>query len=353
MRALAMRSADGIQSGVIFITKILHCEHVKQNLATGTENRPLRAAWIQLILIKLLLVPMNEFNNTAPMKTKNAFPFIQVDVFCASPSQPMTGNPVAVVFNTDDWTAEQMQRVARWTNLSETTFASKVSANQYHLRIFTPGGELPFAGHPSLGSAFAVAQHLKLSGQKISLTQHCGVGAIALEVNMQASAAKLVLPKAFLTSISAADQQELEQALGCTLQAAPMIVDLGPKWLTAPIATGEALLALQPNLDKIGVLSQRLGITGVNLFGQYQSSDEVEVRSFAPHLGVPEDPVCGSGNGAVAYYRRDQQHISVSQYQARQGRAIARDGAIQIGFEANQIWLGGVCLSVVSGEISL
>jgi PhzF family phenazine biosynthesis protein len=298
---------------------------------------------------------------TTHMKTLSEIAFYQVDVFSASPTEPFTGNPVAVLFDTQGMSAERMQQIARWTNLSETTFVSDVSATGYSLRIFTPGGELPFAGHPSLGTAFAVARHQGLSGTDIHLLQRCGVGDVAIVVNTQAASVKLELPKAQLTPISQQASSELFAALcgqlGCELADDPMIVDLGPRWLTVPVSSGEVLLAVKPNLNAIAALSRKLNITGVNVFGEYASSEHnskrFEVRSFAPAFGVPEDPVCGSGNGAVAYYLRDHSKAGLTEHRARQGRAIQRDGHIAITYDGDAIWLGGFCINSVIGKIDV
>jgi PhzF family phenazine biosynthesis protein len=279
--------------------------------------------------------------------------FYQVDVFSASPSQPFTGNPVAVLFDTEDLSTERMQQIARWTNLSETTFVSAASATGYAVRIFTPGGELPFAGHPSLGSAFAAAHQQGLNGASLSLTQRCGVGDVAIEVNTLAGSAQLQLPAAQLTAITQQSVNELSVALGCELADEPRIVDLGPRWLTVPVSSGDVLLAIKPNLNAIAALSRKLNLTGVNVYGPYDEKGKFEVRSFAPALGVPEDPVCGSGNGAVAYYLRDHVKAGLSDHSARQGRAIDRDGQIAITYKGDAIWLGGTCINAVIGKIDV
>jgi PhzF family phenazine biosynthesis protein len=291
------------------------------------------------------------------MKTLSEIAFYQVDVFSASPTEPFTGNPVAVLFDTQGMSAERMQQIARWTNLSETTFVSAVSPSGYSLSIFTPGGELPFAGHPSLGTAFAVARHQGLSGPDIHLLQRCGVGDVAIVVNTQAASVKLELPKAQLAPISQQATSELSAALGYELADDPMIVDLGPRWLTVPVSSGDVLLAIKPNLNAIATLSRKLNITGVNVFGEYAHVEDrtkrFEVRSFAPAFGVPEDPVCGSGNGAVAFYLRDHSKAGLTEHRARQGRAIQRDGHIAITYKGDAIWLGGFCINSVIGKIDV
>lgn len=282
--------------------------------------------------------------------------FYQVDVFCTAAHSPFTGNPVAVVLDAQSLSTEQMQTFARWTNLSETTFVTYEAARpqEYTVRIFTPGGELPFAGHPSLGTAWAVATHYKLSdSHNTALTQHCGVGAVAIQIN--AAGASLKLPPATFTAISTAQQAQVALALNAEPIGPATIIDLGPRWLTVPLASGEALLAVTPDMAAIDLLSRKLSLTGLNVIGKYANSAaagaNLEVRSFAPTFGVNEDPVCGSGNGAGAYYLREHQQ-QTSDYEARQGRAIHRDGRITIEYKGNDIWLGGICINCIVGQLN-
>lgn len=297
-------------------------------------------------------------------------PFYQVDVFCADAQSPLTGNPLAVIFDAQGLTTEQMQTIARWTNLSETTFVTYKldTPNEYSVRIFTPGGELPFAGHPSLGTAWAVATHYELfnngltdddladdgHSETIELTQQCALGPIRLA--LKHNDVSLQLPRATLTAISPAQQEQLALSLGATLTGPGIIVDLGPRWLTVPLQSGEALLAAKPVTALIDSLSRELGITGINAIGKYKVPDstgaQLEVRSFAPSFGVIEDPVCGSGNGAAAYYLREHQHQK-SDYIARQGRAISRNGRIKIAYKDDDIWLGGICINCVVGNLNM
>jgi PhzF family phenazine biosynthesis protein len=172
-------------------------------------------------------------------------------------------------------------------------------------------------------------------------------------VELGSGSARLKLPPATYASVSANQTALLAKALGCDLVGVPQIVDLGPKWLTVGVGTGEDLLRLKPNLELIDRLSRELHVTGVNVFGEYVEVSQFEVRSFAPTYGVPEDPVCGSGNGAVAFYLRDQAQRSLQRYNARQGRAIERDGRIQIHYDGADIWLGGVCVNCVVGALNV
>jgi PhzF family phenazine biosynthesis protein len=298
---------------------------------------------------------MNLIKTNNPDGDKHAVS--QIDVFCNQSSArqvaPLTGNPVAVVFDAHNLSDSKMQQIARWTNLSETTFVTSLQVNgDYELRIFTPGNELPFAGHPSLGSAFAIARRLGLKGDSIALNQHCGVGVISLVVDAERGFAKLKLPTAVSQEVTTETMTTMRNAIGCELVGQAKVVNLGPTWLTVGAVSGESLLNAKLDLALIGALSEKLGITGVNLFG-LNSDGTYEVRSFAPHLGIPEDPVCGSGNGAVGYYLRDHadNKPSGNKYTARQGRAIGRNGQISIEYAGSDIWLGGFCASVIEGAM--
>lgn len=270
--------------------------------------------------------------------------FKQVDVFTAV---PFKGNPVAVILDGDGLTTEQMQAIARWTNLSETTFVCKPSHPEadYLLRIFGPQTELPFAGHPTIGSAHAWLSSGGAPRKAGELVQECGVGLVRLKTD--SSGIRLALPKAQFRQVSDDVRTALEEAVGARLQDVPVVVDLGITWLTVPVSSGELLRSLRPDMAKVAAVARLAGTNGVNLFGS--DGDVVEVRSFAPHEGTPEDPVCGSGNGAVAYYLRERR--GPVDYAARQGRCIGRDGHLRVVHDKDAIWLGGQAVNCIEGTL--
>lgn len=276
-----------------------------------------------------------------------------VDAFSATPLQ---GNPVAVVVDAEGLDTDAMQRIARWTNLSETTFILPPTASSatHRVRIFTPRSELPFAGHPTLGSAHA-AREYGLVGAEHELLQECGAGLVAVRVD--ADGYRLKLPPAAQTVLSAQATNTLHRLIGRTIDTtrAPFIVDVGPHWIVARAVDRDALLALQPDFTQLASLERELGVTGLTLFADATNEGvpALEVRSFAPSQGVDEDPVCGSGNGAVAAYRLSQGLIAPgTRYAAAQGRCVGRDGRVQVSIEGNgEIWIGGACVSVVDGTI--
>ncbi len=276
-------------------------------------------------------------------------PFMQVDVFT---ERPYLGNPVAVVLDAAGLDDAAMQAIARWTNLSETTFVlpAEDPAADYRLRIFTPGGELPFAGHPTLGSAHALLESGERDARNGRLVQQCGAGLVPISIDEAGRRLWLRLPDARFAPLDATAHAALESALGLALAPGAAAVDVGPVWITARAASGEAVLAARPDLAAIARLSQRLRATGVTVFGSYEGDAERhEVRSFAPGAGVPEDPVCGSGNGCVAaWLARGGEHAP---YVARQGRALGRDGRVAVRHASGAIEIGGAAVTCIRGEI--
>jgi len=277
--------------------------------------------------------------------------FKQVDVFTRV---PFRGNPVAVVLEGKGLSAEDMQRVAAWTNLSETTFVlppASPSAD-YQLRIFTPRAELPFAGHPTIGSAHAVLEAGIARPKDGRLRQECGAGILELQVD--GDTLWLDSPRATDTAFS--EVPALERMLGTKTKGAPSIINVGPRWLVAEMADAEAVAALVPDMQGLAELSNRLSIGGVTVYGAASDGrSALHVRSFAPAHGIPEDPVCGSGNISVAAYIRKagQGDRFGKRYVARQGMQLGRDGQVSIRFDGGKILLGGSAVTCVEGTLRL
>lgn len=275
--------------------------------------------------------------------------FQQVDVFTAV---PFKGNPVAVVLDGDALSTEQMQSIATWTNLSETTFVCAATDQRadYRLRIFAPKRELPFAGHPTIGSAHAVLRHGLKPRTAGRLIQECGKGLV--DIKIDGGRLLLALPEPQFREPSPSQLGAVADGLG--VMAADIrraaIIDVGPVWFTVQLASGEVVRALAPDMGKLAALSVS-GITGVNVFGLYPSggAGDLEVRSFAPGEGIPEDPVCGSGNGCVAALVLRDRVLKTRSYVARQGRCLGRDGLVTVQFDGSMIWLGGHAVTCVEG----
>lgn len=287
--------------------------------------------------------------------------FLIVDVFSR---KPLHGNPVAVVLDAEGLDTSAMQRIAHWTNLSETTFClpASIDDTDYQLRIFTPRSELPFAGHPTLGSVHALRSVGRLvgrlsdqpTGSSLTVYQQCGAGRISIQQDQDGW--RFRLPQPQLSPLAPQAIVALQQALGVTwVEGEPYLIDVGPKWVVARLSSMQQLRGLAPNLDLLAQFEQSLGATGVTLFAATQTdSADVEVRSFAPSQGVPEDPVCGSGNGAVAVFRRDVESVtSLAGYCASQGRSVGRDGAVRIRYAGPaDIWVGGDCVVTADGFLN-
>jgi PhzF family phenazine biosynthesis protein len=282
--------------------------------------------------------------------------FKQVDVFTA---RPFFGNPVAVVLDADGLDSAAMQRIAAWTNLSETTFVQRATAPtaDYRLRIFTPRSELPFAGHPTIGSAHAVVE-AGIAADKPELRQECAAGVLRLTLDGAGRERRIAVeaPSAALAPIPADAGAAIERALGAPLAREGTIVSIGPRWLTVMLADAAAVRALAPDLGAIAAVSRRLGATGITVFALADSGDhDVVVRSFAPGDGVPEDPVCGSGNAAVGAWL-DHAGVRVGEsgcYRASQGRELGRDGTVSIRIDpaTRRVWIGGAAVTCVDGVL--
>lgn len=275
-----------------------------------------------------------------------------VDVFT---SAPFKGNPVAVILDADGLTTEQMQAIANWTNLSETTFVLPATdpAADYTLRIFTPRAELPFAGHPTIGSAHAILEAGIAAPTNGKLIQHCAKGLIdiAVPADWQSEGLSFRLPTHTLTP--APDAEGLHHALGAPAPfvRAPAIIDVGPRWVICEYADETSVRVLTPDYAALIAYDHAHGSTGLTVFAE-AGHGRLVVRSFAPADGINEDPVCGSGNGAVAAYRLDHGTASDGDnYAASQGREVGRNGIVRVRYAADGIHVGGCAVTCVEGVI--
>lgn len=281
-----------------------------------------------------------------------------VDAFS---NKPFMGNPVAVVLDAEGLGDAEMQTIARWTNLSETTFLLPATSAEadYRLRIFTPRSELPFAGHPTIGSAHAILEAGLFAPRNGLLVQECKAGLIRIAVSGEDTARTLTLsmPPANIRSLADDEVTELETILGCTVlkDEPPAIIDVGAVWIVARLDSAEAVLRLTPDFARSAVFERKLGATGVTVFGRHNDgTTDIEVRSFAPSCGVEEDPVCGSGNGSVGYFRASRENVSVGRlaYTAKQGRQVGRDGLISVVAENGRVQVGGMAVTCAEGKLN-
>ena len=272
--------------------------------------------------------------------------FAQVDVFTAVPYK---GNPVAVVLDGAGLSDAEMQGFANWTNLSETTFVLPASdpAADYRVRIFTPKAELPFAGHPTLGTAHAVIEAGLAAPRDGRLVQECAVGRVELWAGQGGLSFKL--PRYSLTELT---DPEATAWIGAPVKGAAQAVDVGPIWLVAELAEVAALENLTPDLARLPAYYEPLGYTGATLYAA--DGERVVVRSFAPADGVPEDPVCGSGNASVAAFRLLAGQVrDGDSYVASQGRQVRRDGYVRVQIDGADVHVGGQCVTCIEGSVTL
>ena len=271
--------------------------------------------------------------------------FHQVDVFTDTPYK---GNPLAVVHDAQDLSDAQMASFAHWTNLSETTFLLPPAdpAADYRVRIFTPGGELPFAGHPTLGSC---AAWLKAGGSPRDndmIVQECGVGLVRIR-RTGTRLAFAAPPLRRSGPLDAASLAHIRRALGLNDDdiVAHQWVDNGPGWCAVMLRSAERVLAVQPDFAALGDV--RLGIVAPQLAG---ADSDYEVRVFVPSLGVPEDPVTGSLNAGLAQWLIGSGRAA-DRYVAKQGTALGRAGKVFIERVGEDIWVGGDVVGCIEGVV--
>lgn len=276
------------------------------------------------------------------------FDFRQVDVFA---SDALTGNPVAVVHGADDVTDETMAALARWTNLSETTFLLPPTDPEadYRLRIFSPRDELTFAGHPTLGSAHAWLERGGIPRSGDRLVQECGIGL----VEIRRDARRLAFKAPPLIRSGPVDNVTLIRAIAALgISVRDVLhsnwIDNGPGWIGLVLRSAAEVLALRPDFVAMGELS--VGVIGA--YGPGGPAD-YEVRAFEPSLAVGEDPVTGSLNAGLALWLI-RAGLAPTAYTVRQGTVLGRRGDVDVrADDAGDVWVGGQSSTLVAGSILL
>ena len=289
-----------------------------------------------------------------------SYAFRQVDVFTGV---GLRGNPVAVVIDADDLSDEQMQQVANWTNLSETTFIREPTPNSgadYLLRIFTPKQELPFAGHPTVGSAHAYLEHGGARLDPDVLRQECGAGVLAIRSEGEDDSRLIFAetPEAKFVHEYATSADIIAEALGLEVSGdpPPASVSNGPTWTFVLVPEAAMIGALKPDMAAVSRLSEEFGLTGLAVFALTGEDPMVRIRCFAPFFGVPEDPVTGSANAALPTYlaRYGLLDRTGRSYTSSQGLEMGRDGRVHVRVrEDDRVEIGGQAVTVVEGEIRL
>jgi PhzF family phenazine biosynthesis protein len=230
-----------------------------------------------------------------------------------------------------------------------------VADADYRLRIFTTRSELPFAGHPTIGSAHAVIEAGIVTPRDGIVRQECLAGVLPIRID----GGRLVLrvPPAQVAREKALDAGGLATALGATLVGTPLAIDVGPVWVIAHVTDERTLRAMTPDLAAIERLSRALDVTGVTAFALADvAGASIAVRSFAPAAGIGEDPVCGSGNASVGAYLGVAGLLerTGSTYRSSQGREVGRDGTVEVSVAdgGRTIDIGGACVTVVDGHLA-
>jgi PhzF family phenazine biosynthesis protein len=277
--------------------------------------------------------------------------FHQLDVFSA---QPLRGNPLAVVHAAQGLSDAAMAAFARWTNLSETTFLLPPTQRgvgqgaDYRVRIFTPGGELPFAGHPTLGSCAAWLAAGGVPAQAGLVVQECGVGLV--RIRRDGPRLAFAAPK-LLRSGPLDDTLLARIAAGCGLAPGAIVnhqwVDNGPGWCAVMLRSAAEVLAVKPDWARLGDL--KLGLVAPQ---PADADTQFEVRAFVPTLGVPEDPVTGSLNAGLAQWLIGA-GLAPRAYVAAQGAALGRAGRVHVQHDGADCWIGGEVAFCVEGTVAL
>jgi PhzF family phenazine biosynthesis protein len=278
--------------------------------------------------------------------------FSQVDVFS---SEPLLGNPVAVVHDADGVSDGEMAAFARWTNLSETTFllTPTQAGADYRLRIWTPGGELPFAGHPTLGSAHA---WLEAGGAPAGddIVQECGAGLVTIRRAAEDGRSRLAFAAPPLTRSGPVDADDVAGICrALRIDESEIVettwIDNGPGWVGVLLADAAAVLAIDPDWAAFGDL--KVGVVGPYADGPLA----VEVRAFCPGYGMPEDPVTGSLNAGIGQWLAGGR--LPTSYVASQGTALGRAGRVHVVLEGapgtGVVWVGGDTRTTVTGSVDL
>ncbi len=269
-----------------------------------------------------------------------------MDVFTETPYR---GNPVAVVLGADGLSTEQMQLFARWTNLSETTFVltPRASGADYWVRIFTPTGELPFAGHPTLGTCHAwLEAGGRPAGPGGAVVQECAAGLVTVRRD-EGGLAFAAPPLVRSGPVEDAVAERVARGLGLARSDFVDIAwaDNGPGWVAVLLASAEAVLAVRP-----GAVDMDIGVAGPYPAG---SPEAIEVRAFSPQITSGEGPVTGSLNASLGQWLLGTGRVTAP-YVASQGTALGRRGRVHVSRDADgQVWVGGGTVTCVTGTVEL
>lgn len=284
--------------------------------------------------------------------------YLQLDVFA---DRPGGGNPLGVVVGAQAWSAAAMQAFATWTNLVETTFLLPPTTPQasYRVRIYTPQREIPFAGHPTVGSAHAALACGLAAPRDGLLLQECVAGLLPVRVEGEGLERLLSVrsPAARVLREGAAAQPLLRPLLdGIGLgRLPPAFVEGGRRWWVAELADEATVRGWQPEHAAIAALARADDALGLCVYARCVHSDyELVVRAFPAGVGIVEDPASGAANGLIGALlaQREPQGALARGYRVSQGRELGRDARITLRIEGPEaVWVGGRTHTVVDGEL--
>jgi PhzF family phenazine biosynthesis protein len=280
--------------------------------------------------------------------------FLELDVFADAPGR---GNPLAVVADVGGLDSTTMQAIAAWLNLSETTFvlpATQPGAD-YRLRIFTPRRELPFAGHPSVGTAHAVLEFGLAAPCEGRLVQECAAGLLPIEVEGEGTDRRIRVraPRGVVRSAEAA-MMHLSLRTGRIGGLLPVVIDNGPRWWCVELADEATVRTLTPDLREMAAANIATATVGVAVFARCSGQPyALVVRAFVPADGIAEDPVTGSANAAICSWLHANDALPARRFLSSQGREVGRDGVVECAVDDDgEVWIGGKTQTVVEGAMN-
>lgn len=284
--------------------------------------------------------------------------YLQLDVFA---DRPGVGNPLAVVLDAEGLDEATMQAIARWTRLPETTFVFAPSSPEasYGIRMFSPRREVPFAGHPSVGTAHAVLEAGLVAPRDGLLVQDGVAGRLPLRVDGDGPSRTIAVrtPRARIVEVADPAHARLADALGPLPRGAlpPALVDGGRRWWLAEVADEAALRAAEPRWDAVERLALETGSMGLCVFARSLDADyQLAVRAWVGATGRFEDAASGAANATLAAWLADRDALpgTGGRYRISQGREVGFDARIELQVDADgEVWSGGRVQTVIAGTI--
>jgi PhzF family phenazine biosynthesis protein len=285
--------------------------------------------------------------------------YLQMDVFAARPGM---GNALGAVIDGERFDPARMQAFAAWTNLSETIFLLPPTTPEadYRVRIFTPRSELPFAGHPSVGAAWAVVEAGLVAPDRTTLVQECAAGLLPVRIEQRDGRRRTAIRAPRARRVGGAElAPALIEAVTSQMHIGglePALWDNGPKWWLIELADAEAVRALRPNLPAIAALTEATGAVGLAVHAPEDADGHhLVVRAFCPADGIPEDPVTGSAQAGIAARLAHAGRLPGrdGRYVGSQGREMGRDGRVEVRVDADgDVFIGGDVVAVIDGTVA-